>query len=295
MKKNFLLSLFAMMMVAMVGMSFVSCSNDDDDENGGGNSNGGSSVGLNNPLAKEGNLLLTKVESSRMEDYAFEIKYDSNNRPVSFVHSEDGVKSIDFDYATGKMIIDGEPYGSVSFTSQGFVKEISYNYNMSGGDYDKGSTTCSYDTDGHLTKFDDNSQYKVDGEYGSGTVGIIFEWTNGNLNKFSYYESTNNGETSDEEWPTTIQYSNVENKFRQFTPGLLSRIELWDYSAIAGLYGIGPKKLPKMIVDEYTTTTFEYELNSDGSIRQEKIVTNYGNYGNYESTMIYTFFYTPAN
>ena len=77
-RKNFLLSLFAMMMVAMVGMSFVSCSNDDDDENGGGNSNGGSSVGLNNPLAKEGNLLLTKVESSRMEDYAFEIKYDSN-------------------------------------------------------------------------------------------------------------------------------------------------------------------------------------------------------------------------
>ena len=173
MKKNFLLSLFAMMMVAMVGMSFVSCSNDDDDENGGGNSNGGSSVGLNNPLAKEGNLLLTKVESSHMEDYAFEIKYDSKNRPVSIVCYEDGVTSIDLDYATGKMIIDGEPYGSVSFTSQGFLKAISYNYNMSGGDYDKGTTTCSYDTDGHLTKYDDNFQYKVDGDFGSNTEAQV--------------------------------------------------------------------------------------------------------------------------
>ena len=187
------------------------------------------------------------------------------------------------------MIVDGEPYGSVSFTSQGFFKAMSYNMSY-GGDYEKGSATYSYDADGHLTKFDDNWQYKEDGEYSSGTVGIIYEWTNGNLNKCSYYEkSTNNGETRDEEWSTTIQYSNVENKFRQLTPGFLSRFELWDYTAIAGLYGIGPKKLPKMIVDEYATTTFEYELYSDGSIRQEKIVTNYG------STMIYTFFYTPAN
>ena len=288
-KRSFLLSLFAMMMVAMVSVSFVSCSDDDDDENGGGNSNGGSSVGLNNPLAKEGNLLLTKVECSN-SDYSFEIKYDSKNRPVSIVYSEDDIISID--YEKGMLGYDGEFIDHVTFTSQGFLKAMSYNMSY-GGDYEKGSTTCSYDADGHLTKVDGNWQYKEDGEYGSETFGYTFEWANGNLFNSSSYSKGNEGNfTWDEKDDRIVEYSNYENKFRQLTHGLISVLDVEDDFAVAGLYGIGPKNLPKRVVEEDKTTTFEYELNQDGTIRQEKVVMDYGSD---EYTRTYTLSYTPAN
>ena len=287
------LTKYGMMLLAAalcVGMS--SCSDDDDNDGGTG---GSSSFASNNPLVNEGKMLLTRVSAyygSDSYDDGFTVIYDDQHRPVKITYDVDDYTYIN--YTNGTISDDGDD-GKVAFTREGYIKSYTYSWSYE-EEYEKGTTSFSYSSR-CLTKMEDKFQGFEDGENWSGTWSVTNAWSGGNIVKSTGFEKyTEDGETDEERYECTIEYSDLNNKFRQYTLGLVDAIELdMDEVAATGLLGLGPQKLPKKVVwDDGGTYTFEYELNSDGSIRQERVV-HVDDEGRYCHTETYKYYYTPID
>ena len=278
------LTKYGMMLLAAalcVGMS--SCSDDDDNEGGTG---GSSSFASNNPLISEGKKLLTRIECQ--EDGSpdtYTIIYDEHNRPVQ-VKNNYGYTSVN--YTDGTLYDENGESGKATFTREGYIKSVSSNWSNS---YSL-TFSCTYDSERHLTKYD----YKQSGEEELEIWRMTYVWKNGNLVQSTAYDKYVENDIDDEEWyDVTVEYFDKENKYRQLSAGFIDAIEIDDDAAYAGLFGIGPEKLPKKVVwDDGETYTFEYILNADGSIRQETVTYNddYDGY-NYTGTSTYKYSYKP--
>ena len=289
------LTKFGMMLLAAalcVGMS--SCSDDDDKEVGVG---GSLSFASNNPLISKGKKLLTKiVTESDYDDESYSFMYDSHFRPIK-ITNESGTwgENTYIDYETGIIYDDEEADGKITFTPQGYIKGYSYSWSGEYGGYKEGNTSCTYNSEGHLTKTEWTDQWREENESGTDFGVVSLVWKDGNMVKATYsWKETWNGGKDEETSYSTIEYSYLDNIFRQFPSGFMQVVDLVDdVIASVGLLGIGPKKLPKKIVwDNGETYTFEYILNADGSIRQETVTKN-GDSDGYNYTKTYSYSYTP--
>ena len=133
-------------------------------------------------------------------------------------------------------------------------------------------------------------KWREENEAGTALGVTSLVWNDGNMVKASWKETWNGGK-DEETGYSTIEYSDLDNIFRQIPLGFMRAVDILfdDGLASVGLLGIGPKKLPKKVVlDDGVTYTFEYILNADGSIRQETVTNNDDGY-NYT----YSYSYTP--
>ena len=284
------LTKFGMMLLAAalcVGMS--SCSDDDDKEVGVG---GSLSFASNNPLISKGKKLLTKVITESFNDYqSCSIMYDSHFRPIKFTNESGTWEDKNYiDYETGIIYEDEEAAGKATFTPQGYIKGYSYSWSGEYGEYGEGNVSCTYNSEGHLTKTELTEKWREENEAGTALGVTSLVWNDGNMVKASWKETWNGGK-DEETGYSTIEYSDLDNIFRQIPLGFMRAVDILfdDGLASVGLLGIGPKKLPKKVVlDDGVTYTFEYILNADGSIRQETVTNNDDGY-NYT----YSYSYTP--
>ena len=285
-----------MLLVAALCVGMSSCSEDDDNDGGTG---GSSSFASNNPLVKEGKMLLTRVvcyRGSSGNDYGFTVIYDDQQRPIQIKYSYENYGNVSINYTDGTISDDDGDDEKVTFTHEGYIKSYTYSDSWDDGEaYEKGTTSFSYSSR-CLTKMEYKFQGFQSGEKWSGTWSVTNAWSGGNIVKSTYLDKyTEDGETDEDRGECTIEYSDLNNKFRQFTIGQSNAIELEEGEiAATGLLGLGPQKLPKKVVwDDGESSIFEYELNDDGTICQE-IVTETDDEG-YSYTKIYKYYYTPID
>lgn len=310
-KNNILLFGMSLFVGSMLTLS--SCSSDDDDNNGGG---GASSAGKENPLVKNGNVLLTSLERGdygESESYTF--TYDEQLRPLSayYYYDDDEDDGFRFDYQTGKMSIYDQEGLSVSFNDKGYITKISGSWEDKGDGYVyRGKTTqiYKYDNNNHLVSFEESAEYhdEEDGEKWDekSTSNLVLTWENNNLIKTeTNSEFSGDDGTGKYNFVQTFTYSDKANKYRQF-PGILGADFLL---SLVGLCGVGPEKLPSA----YASTELEegieygkeykyeyqhswniaYSLNENGSIDTETSTDEDGRTVKYKFNYASVDGYTP--
>lgn len=276
-----------MLLVVALCVGTSSCSESGETDNGNGETANSAFI---NPLVNEGKLLLTRIEGDD-DETSFGVTYDNQHRPVSIQYYDGYGISIDYNTST---IINDEDSDNVSFTREGYLKSLLSNW-AEDGEYSTFSLSFSYDSGGHLSKYVDNEKWNYDGYYGTYSTQVTYVWENGNIVKsIEYGTYTESGYTEEETLVCTIEYSDVDNTYRQYTPGFSNVITAYDDFDLnpVGLAGIGPKKLPRRIITtDGDTYTFKYELNPDGSIHEETVVCDESS--GYTFTEAYRFYYTP--
>lgn len=291
-----------MLLAAALCLGMTSFSEDNNNEGGVGGSGGSANFASNNPLIKEAKMLLTKIKiKATGASDNIKIKYDGLFRPKEFTHNM-GSKTF-IDYETGTIYEQEKESGKVTFTPQGYIKRYSYSWNWSEDEESlEENTSYTYNSEGHATKVElkDNGKWKNVLSITSITSLRLtsLEWKDENMVKKSYpwKENWNGGKDEEKEF-ATIEYSSLDNRFRQFPYGFMVCLDLdilgGEYSSV-GLWGIGPKKLPKrMVADDGNTYTFEYELSPNGAVKQE-IVKKTDDEGK-SYTYKYKYYYTPIN
>ena len=272
-------SKYGMLLVAALCVGMESCSDDDGSEGLAGG------FASNNPLVTEGKMLLTRIECSE-DDHSeiFTVIYDDQYRPVQ-IKDKDGHTSVN--YKEGNLFDEKGETGTVTFTRGGYIQSMSSHWSG----FSSWTVSCIYDSGGGLTQYDHQEQEDEEGRI----CQMSNVWKEGNLLKSKRFDKETNDGINKEEWyECTIDYYNKENRYRQFTPGFIDAIKLDADLAYVGLFGIGPKQLPRKIVcDVNDVYTFEYSLNDDESIRQEKVIHTKD--GNDTSTVTYKYYYTPIN
>lgn len=285
MKNLFRINLMAMMAVCAITLS--SCSSDDDD-----NGNGGAPSGNGSALVTEAKVLLDYI--SYKDDYEEEIlfmyKYDEQFRPYFCTELDEYDDIFYIDYKAGKIDMWDELEGlSISFNSKGYITKISgsWNYKDDEEDYSsKGSLTYSfnYDASGQLVGVDmSDNETEVDGSYvynDKTTTKGTLTWKDGNLMNSESTTTFSGDYKGTYKCVLSFTYGNQPNKYRQY-PGHMCDDDMGFTGA--GLWGVGPKMLPKTITNYYSEDD-EYEdeygytgtftLNDDGTINTEKWTDN---------------------
>lgn len=221
---------------------------------------------------------------------SYRISYDSKGR-VTEVTTNNGYDVFEIDYSNGKIIMDDEE-GTIKFTKEGYISEISQSYEDTEGSYTytgNGTLKFSY-KDNHVMSI--SSTYKEiqtnsNGEKinWEGSESATLTWSNNNLvssnNKFIEYY---NGEVyEEEEYSFSVTYGNVANKYHQFPISLADFIfdyEEMDVLIALGLAGHGPAYLPTAIQENGNDYSYDLKisLNSNGSIDTESYVYETYNY-----------------
>lgn len=169
--------------------------------------------------------------------------------------------------------------------SKGYITEISQSWDhREDGDSYKGSGVCSfsYDKSGHLTNISITSSESGvdDGERYSykSNAKYSITWQNGNLVHVKYVEDeTEDGETERDTRTYEISYDDQENKFRQWTQGILDKVLNNYYLTLAnvGLFGVGTSNFPSLIVRSSDGYTGNYPItvyvNKNGLIYSELV------------------------
>ncbi len=283
----------ALALCAVMMPSLTSCSDDDDDK--GGDGTGG----------------VLEIEGERLSYISgtygtYTLDYDSKGR-VSNVSN--GYGDLDINYSKGTITIaqngsdDTPEKYKVKFNDRGYITELANSWNETytedGDKYQvKGSGTVkfSYNGSGCLTTVS-SSMSETEKDLGTGESERFSEsyttkltWTNGNLVKAVCKGTENDGGDKDSYSETfDIDYSTTANVYLQ-NPVAITEIvnddTEWDVLAAAGLFGKGPKMLPRCVSetddDGYSNTSnVSYTLNSVGSISTERIGYTTYNY-NYE-------------
>ena len=264
---------FTMAMIAMMSFSLTSCSSDDDEDN-----DGGSASSINNPLVKEGGLLLTSITcqfgySGDIDYDTYRFFYDEKLRPYKCDNGDDDDAAyFIIDYDNGKMDMphwDGASNLSLSFNSKGYITKIKGSWSYSeDGDFYSGSMewNASYDKDGHLTGITMNEEEKSDEYNDKGISKTTLIWTGGNLMSFNgdskWYDE--DGQVDESSSTGIFTYGTQQNKYKQF-PAILA---VSDDTGLfnMGLFGLGPNDLP--------TSYNEVYVEEDGGIKYEKNYTS---------------------
>ena len=282
----------------LTSTSFVACSSDDDNENENGNGNGNASS-VENPLQKEGKLLLSGITGNDSGyDFNLTLEYDDKFRPTGCYYLDEGEYDYEFkiDYDKGIMEWATEVL-TASFNDKGYITKLKEEYSETEDgvkEYHKSESNYTYDKDGHLIKAIYEWNDKYEGKGINYTVNdkqtIVFTWENGNLVSYTrkYVEQhSDNGqvENRSSKRSRTFTYGNQPNKFKQY-------IEIDDDEAgsmVSGLFGVFSEKLPVTLIESETSSSdtngdyndyHEYKgsftLNSDGSINTETWTENDG-------------------
>ena len=294
---------FTMAMIAMMSFSLTSCSSYDDEDN-----DGGSASSINNPLVKEGGLLLTSITcqfgySGDIDYDTYRFFYDEKLRPYKCDNGDDDDAAyFIIDYDNGKMDMphwDGASNLSLSFNSKGYITKVkgSWSYSEDGDAY-SGSLewNASYDKDGHLTEMTTTEEEKSD-YYDKGISKTTLSWIGGNLVSYNseskWYDE--DGQVVESDSSTGIfTYGTQQNKYKQY-PAILAVDDIGGLFNM-GLFGLGPNNLPtsynEVSVEEYVgpegyvdykeeykdNYTSTITLNDNGSIDTEVWTSNPDNY-----------------
>lgn len=271
----------AMALCVVMLPSLTSCGDDDDDK--GGDGTGG-------VLEIEGERL------SYMSDgyTSYNIEYDNKGR-ITTVATNYG--DLVINYSKGTIALEGSDEDQdrykVKFNDRGYITELvsSWSYvDTSDGDRyqikGSGTVTFSYNGSGNLStitsKMSETEKDLDTGESGKFTENYTTKltWTGGNLVKAVCKGTETEGREKDTYSETfDIEYSTTDNLYRQ-NPVAISEIAndgtVWNVLAAAGLFGKGPKMLPRVVSevddDDYTyTKNVSYTLNSVGAISTEKV------------------------
>ncbi len=235
---------------------------------------------LHTPLVREGKLLLTKIHwSNGKQSVTFKVKYNSHYCPVEITSGKKGRKLL-VDYNTGVVYQDDEVVDKRTFTREGYIKTCVWCY-----DEMNDSISYSYDSQGHLVEYYQILKSRYGSSIETRTENV---WENGNLVKSPSL-------VIEPEY-VTIEYSDVDNRYLMLTPKMTQVLPVYqDYGIIpasSGQYGIGSRKLPKKIIaSDKKIHILEYELNSDGSIRQETVTTMDEKGENVVHTDIFKYYY----
>lgn len=217
---------------------------------------------------------ITKIGSYR-------ISYDSKGR-VTKVSTNNSYEVVEIDYSDGTIELDDEE-GTIKFTKEGYLSEISMDYEDEDYGYTyKGSGTLKFTyKDNHLMSISSTYNEKEtspngDVENWEGSESVTLKWSNNNLvSSNTKYKDYLNGELEEEEnYGYTVSYGQQANKYLQFPISLADY--LVDYDEIdvliaIGLGGHGPAYLPTAVIDteDNYTTSIDIDLNSNGSIDSE--------------------------
>ena len=282
-KKNFLWSMMALTVAAVLSVGFTACGGDDDDEGGSGGGSGSpkSGVGI---LDKKSGLRLKSVG-----DYTY---YYNNKGLIDYI--ADKSDRYEFSYNPNKIYVvdnydkDDESL-SVSYNGSGYLSALSYSLEKEETEglwSESAKANYSYDGSGHLTKIAGSGKEigTDDGEritY-TWTFSYTFTWRNNKLMQVVWTETEiEDGESYPETETYTFQYENndYQNAYCQWAPSIARALEDFEEClAFVGLLGVGPTMLPSSgeRYEEYysggkkqTETkeyTFTYRFNSDGSI-----------------------------
>ncbi len=263
---------------------FSSCGGDDDDDDGPDNPN------TSTPTEIDGTRLTSVGE--------YIISYDSKGRPVKFYDTEEG-EYFEINYSKGTIsgFEDGDQV-SFKLNSKGLLSELTASWDYTEiedgekiNDKGTGKYTFNY-KDNCLTSYTE----KVSESYKNFTTGESYKSTLEETGKFSWVNGNLASLTCDlvEKWEdfkeqdqyiVEVDYTNTDNKFRQFPASLAYSIELFDdVFWSVGLLGNGPDKLPNSITTIYnndleSTTNVDFSLNSNGSIKREWTDWKSWNYG----------------
>ena len=265
-RKNFIWSLSAIMMAAMLSGGLVACSSDDDDDASDTSGVLDNELGLR--VMSVGNYKYTYMDDGRL-DYVMDRRFK-----YEFSYSPNRIDSMD-----------------VSYTSKGYLKSVSQNTKSN-----QASANYTYDGDGHLTKITSS----VKGEDDNYRCDVTLTWKNDLLRKIVWIdEYYDDGDTYTDRYTSVFEYDvekNVENLFLQFAPSLMQFSGLGDGEieealAYVGMLGKGPKYLPSSCeteveedegdgkVDRRTRTkTFQYGFNIDGALSYVTINSERINY-----------------
>ena len=283
----------------LTSTSFVACSSDDDNENENGNGNGNVSS-VENPLQKEGKLLLSGITSNYYSGdvYNLTFEYDDQLRPTGCYELDEGEYDYEFKFDYDKGIVEwDDDILTASFNDKGYITNLKCDYSKieDGDKYDcKIEQNYTYDEEGHVIKFifECNDKYQGEGIYDTDIdkQTVVFTWENGNLvsctgTEVEQYNHNGQVENSSSKWSQTFTYGNQPNKFKQY-------IEITDDEAgsmVSGLFGVFSEKLPITLIESYTRYSdtygeysdhYEYKgsftLNADGSINTETWTENDG-------------------
>lgn len=256
---------------AIITCGFTACSNDDDSN--GDNIPNGPTASYNGRLLKHtGDMTFSYDEKGRCTD-------------VTLDHEADGFMHIDYNKRT--MTIEDETY-NITFTDKGYLSTLSASFSESDGGYTmkmEGRITFNYDAAGHLTGGTNNATGTVTGngiKYTQTSQAVAKYTWNGNLLTKVYSEEKNNenGQIETETTTYNITYSDIDNKYCQWTHAAEEYMLSGDCAGFVGLMGKSPAKL----VDSFTETEVDngqeqrpytknvtYTLNNDGTIKTEKI------------------------
>ena len=245
--KRFFYAGLALLMWGGLAFSFTACSDDDDDENSSGVIN--SEVGLR--LVSVDRYKYTYYDDGRLETIYY------RDEPFRFTYKPDriwiGEENEERDPE------DGPAYADASYTSQGYLKSLSYS-----DEHYKISAIFTYDSDGHLTKI----SVSYAGPEESYRSAATLTWRTDLLRMIAWQtEEYDDEESYGESYKIVYDYDGeelIENPHLQFAASLIDFMCIGDGELERGLahvgkLGKGPKYLP-------TGCQREWEEVEDGKV-----------------------------
>lgn len=240
----------------------------------------------NDPSAPTGNPSVSEKRLARTMKYGIENGKEELNAIIDFKYNQENkltavyereLYSDGWDIDTLNYIWDSNnsitsDWGIFFLTNDKITKYDHYEW----GQYD----------DYLYFDYDKNGNWKEFGEIednGEKEPGIIFTWENGNLASFTEV---------DRNYPW-VSYIYDNKTCNGFFP-LFYEYTIWEdeeyiFMALPELIGIKTKNLPKMIIDDPYTYTFEYEFDQDNYITSCTMNKEYyGEYG-YNEEYYYEF------
>lgn len=266
--KRFMYAGLALLVWGGLAFSVTACSDDEDEENNSGVID--SEVGLR--LVSVGQYKYSYYDDGKLEN----INY--RNEPIKFTYKPDRIWFRDEEEKEKKNPEDEPAYVDASYTSQGYLKSLSYS-----DDRHKLSAIYTYDGDGYLTKI--SASYTGPSDNYRNVVTLT--WRTDLLRMITWQcEDYDDEEMFSESYKIVYDYDGeelIENPHRQFAASLIDFMgvgdgELEEGLAHVGKLGKGPKYLPTGCQREWEETedgkvytgsssrTFKYGFNIDNAL-----------------------------
>lgn len=229
-----------LLMMSMIGFSFVSCGDDDDNDDSGEIVNGGNNNGGNNNGGSSNNEADNTLRPLSVGDFSF--AYDENGKVTSFScydSNRERPVTVNVSYnpfTLSYQVFDGEGENNydkisvtnVKFNNAGYItkanfkseyitNEASYGYYFN--ETTSGSVSFKYsdnfikeialDGNGKMTEEEDGEKYSVSfNAYGKAE----YTYSNGNLQQISCTRTTEGGgSTYDSKYVQTFEYDTLSN------------------------------------------------------------------------------------
>ncbi len=266
--------------VLAMGMGFASCGDDEDSISQEGSDKAGVVTG------SDGQKKYLRSASP----YIF--NYDSSGKVTSVFDAEQNERYV-FAYNPFTITCNQDVMSDIRVNNAGYI--TGFKYDVIEDDLERVTQrgNVSYDGNGHITKIEGSysGTYTEDGQsYTEKGKGVIsFTWSEGKLVKISNVSESEDGYKYVQE--LTYNYSGAyPNETKQYsTPlslfggygGETSYLFSLGYFGVAGDYhpeSLYVKETETEEPDRSDNVSFSYQLNSDGSLKSERVVSLEGSY-----------------